>query len=155
MRTVDSPPTRRWSNVAKAAQIGASLQTVSIVLPLLDLWFFGSVERHVQNAYPEWGPGEVAADRDAICAYLVVVGVLGLGAWLAMYWSARRNRGTRAIVTTLFVLGLALVTVTTGMDGGAYARIVPTWLGVTLLCVPLLPGVTALVAAWTKDGRSS
>ncbi|HEY8474255.1 MAG TPA: hypothetical protein VIL37_16685 [Natronosporangium sp.] len=132
----------------KAAQIGAGLQAVCIALPLLDLWVFGSVERHVQRAYPEWGPDEVALDRNAIVIYLAIVGVLGLAAWLGTIWAAKRDWRVRGTVTTLFVAGMGLLGINAGLGGDAYDQIVPPWLGLTLLVIPALPGVTALVAAW-------
>ncbi|WP_201294697.1 MULTISPECIES: hypothetical protein [unclassified Nocardiopsis] len=65
--------TGRWQSVVQAAQIDAGLQLVCIVLPLLDLWIFGSIERHVAAAYPDWGSAEIAGDRNAIVIYLVTV----------------------------------------------------------------------------------
>jgi hypothetical protein len=143
----------RWQSVVQASQIGAGLQLVCIVLPLLDLWIFGSIERHVAAAYPDWGPAEVAGDRNAIVIYLVAVGAVGLLGWLVTIWTARRGRGVRATVTTLFVLGMITLITTAGISGGAYDQVVPLWLGLTLLFVLVLPGVTALVAAWSRGRR--
>jgi hypothetical protein len=141
--------TRRWDNVRKAAQIGVALQVICIALPLLDLWVFGTVERHVQRAYPEWGPETVALDRNAIVIYLAIVGVLGLVAWLGTIWATKRDWRVRGTVTTLFVAGMGLLVLDAGLGGEAYDQIVPLWLGLTLLVIPALPGVTALVAAWS------
>lgn len=141
----------RWQSVVQASQIGAGLQLICIVLPLLDLWIFGSIERNVTAAYPDWGPAEVDGDRNAIAIYLVTVGVVGLLGWLVTIWAARKGRGVRATVTTLFALGMITLIITAGVSGGAYAQIVPLWLGLTLLFIPVLPGVTALVAAWSRS----
>lgn len=140
---------QRWGYVVQAAQIGAVLQVLCIALPLLDLWVFGTVDQHVRDAYPNWGEADVSADRTAIIGYLVVVGVLGLFGWLGALWAARRDRGVRATVTTLFAVGMSVLLLDASMGGENYDQIVPLWLGLTLLILPALPGVTALVAAWT------
>lgn len=148
VRNKARPGNRQY--VVQASQIGAGLQVVCIVLPLLDLWIFGSVERNVETAYPAWGPGEIAGDRNAIVVYLVTVGVLGLLGWLATLWAAQRGRGVRTIVTTLFALGMTTLIITAGVGGEAYEQIVPLWLGLTLLFIPVLPGIAALLAAWSR-----
>lgn len=143
----------RNGHVVQALWVGAALQLVCIVLPLLDFWIFQSVESHVQATYSQWRPAEVAGDRNAIIAYLVGVGVAGLIAWLAALWFAQRGRWVRGIVTTLFVVGIAVLILNAGIGGGAYDQIIPLWLGLTLLGISALPGLTALVSAWRKEGR--
>ncbi|MEE2057792.1 hypothetical protein [Rhodococcus artemisiae] len=143
----------RWTNVMQALWTGVGLQVVCIVLPLLDLWVFGSIGRNVESAYPEWGAGDVQLDRNAIVAYLVAVGGLGLAGWLGALWCAKRDRWVRASVTTLFIIGMSVLAFDAGVSGEAYDRIVPLWLGSALLIIPLFPGVTALLAAWVKAPR--
>lgn len=140
-------------NLTQALQIGAGSQVVCILLPLLDLWLFGSVERHVRAAYPQWGAAEIAADRTAIILYLVIVGAAGLAGWLFALAAVRRGWRERGVVTALFAVGLGVLILSAGAGGGAYDRIVPLWLGLTLLCLPALPGITALVAVWHGRGR--
>ncbi|WP_035812821.1 hypothetical protein [Jiangella gansuensis] len=142
---------RRWESTLQALWIGVGLQVVSILLPLLDLWFFGSVESHVEGAYPEWDQNEVALERNAIVIGLVIVGVLGLAGWLVAIWAAKRDRAVRATVTTLFALGMSTLTATAGMGGEAYDQIVPLWLGITLLVIAALPGVTAVLSVWFRE----
>ncbi|MFD1717303.1 hypothetical protein [Georgenia deserti] len=146
--------TRETRQVVQATQIGASLQVVCLLLPLLDLWVLGTVERHVQAAYPQWGPDNVSADRTAIVVALVAVSVLGLACWLVSMWVARRGRGVRATMTTLFILGTLTLLTVAGMGGGAYDQIVPLWLGLTSLVLPVLPGLAAVVAAWSGRSRA-
>lgn len=145
-------PERR-QHVIQAAQIGAGLQVVCVLLPLLDLWVFGSIARNVEAAYPTWAPGEIAGDRNAIVIYLVTVGVLGLLGWFATIWAAKRGRGVRTTVTTLFALGMVTLIITAGISGEAYEQIVPLWLGLTLLFIPVLPGLAALLAAWSRNNK--
>lgn len=140
---------RRWAYVVQAAQVGAVLQVLCIALPLLDLGVFGTIDRHVREAYPNWGPADIAADRTAIAVYLVIVGALGMIGWFATIWAAKRDRGVRATVTTLFAVGMSVLAIDATLGGEHYDRIVPLWLGLTLLILPALPGVTALVAAWS------
>lgn len=140
--------TKRRPNLVQALTLGACLQILCIALPLLDVWMIGSIEQHVQNAYPEWGPDNVNLDRNAIAGYLVIVGVLGLAGWLGALWSAKKDVAVRAVVTTLFVIGTCVLLFDVGYAGEHYDPIVPLWLGVTLLVIPLLPGITAVMAAW-------
>jgi len=137
----------------QAVQIGVGMQVVCIVLPLLDLWLFGSVERHVQTAYPNWSATEIASDQTAIHSYLVAAGILGLLAWLGALWAIGRTWHARATITTLFVVGTVFGITNAGLGGDAYPTIVPLWLGITLLCIPLLPGLTALLSVWRRSGR--
>ena len=154
MTVQDQVRTRPWQQVAQAAWIGAALQAVCVALPLLDLWTFGSIERNVQGAYPRWDAAEVATDRNAIVGYLVAVGILGVLCGLGTVWAARRGRGVRATVTTLFTIGMLTLLTNATLGGEAYDRIVPLWLGLTLLAVPALPGLTALLAAWRGPAAS-
>jgi len=148
LRITTHRPARRRPHLTQALVIGACLQLVAIALPLVDLWVIGSIERHVQNAYPDWGPDQVALDRNAITGYLVGVGVLGLAGWLGALWSVKRDKAVRAWVTGLFVAGVAVLLLNVGLGGEHYERFVPLWLSLTLLAIPLLPGVTAVMAAW-------
>jgi hypothetical protein len=143
----------RWWNTWQAVQIGAGLQVVSIVLPLLDLWAFGSIEGHVRRTYPQWDTSEVARDRNAIVAYLVLIGVLGLAGWVSALVAIKRDRRVRAVVTALFAVGMSLLILDAGFSGDAYDLVLPLWLGMTLLTLPAMPGLAAVVAVWTKRSR--
>ncbi len=143
--------TSRWQSTVRALRFGVGLQVVCLLLPLLDLWVFGSVERHVEAAYPEWDAGEVAMDRNAIVIGLLIVGVLGLAGWLLSLWAAKRDRGVRATVTTLFVLGMSALGAVAGAGGDPYNQYVPWWLGSTILVLLALPGSAAVLAAWFRD----
>ncbi|RIQ22314.1 hypothetical protein [Jiangella rhizosphaerae] len=142
--------TSRWQSTVQALQLGVGLQVVCLALPLLDLWFFGSIEGHVEAAYPEWDASEVALDRNAIVIALLVVGVLGLAGWLAALWAAKRGRAVCATVTTLFVLGMTTVAAVAGAGGDPYDQYVPLWLGSTILVLLALPGITAVLAVWFR-----
>ena len=139
----------RWTGVVQSARIGAATQVICMALPLLDLWLFGSVRRHVASAYPDWTAGDIDLDRNAIVGYLVGFGILALAGWLVTIWVAKRGRGVRGTVTALFIAGTLMGLVNAGTGADAYAQIVPLWLGVTLLVLPLLPGATATLAAWS------
>ncbi|TDC50303.1 hypothetical protein E1212_15520 [Jiangella ureilytica] len=136
----------------RALQAGVVLQVVCLLLPLLDLWIFGTIERHVEAAYPEWGPDDVAVDRNAIAITLAVVGVLGLPGWAGALWATRRNTGLRATVTTLFALGMVTLLSVAAMGGEPYDRYVPLWLGTTTLLLLAVPGVAAVVAVFREAG---
>lgn len=151
MAVQDEVRTSRWRSTAQALQIGVGLQVVCLLLPLLDLWVFGSVEGHVEAAYPEWDASEVAKDRNAIVIGLLIVGVLGLAGWLASLWAAKRDRGVRATVTTLFVLGMTTLATIAGAGGDPYDQYVPLWLGSTTLILLALPGITAVLAVWFRE----
>lgn len=143
--------TSRWQSTSQALRIGVGLQVVCLALPLLDLWVFGSIERHVEAAYPQWDASEVAKDRNAIVVALLIVGVLGLASWLVSLWAARRDRGVRATVTTFFVLGLSTLAAIAGAGGDPYDQYVPLWLGSTILVLLALPGLAAVLAAWFRE----
>lgn len=143
--------TSRWRSTEQALQLGVGLQVLCLLLPLLDLWVFGSIERHVEAAYPEWDAGEVAMDRNAIVIGLLVTGVLGLAGWLVSLRAARRDRGVRATVTTLFLLGLTTLATVAGTGSDPYDQYVPLWLGGTILVLLALPGITAVLAVWFRE----
>jgi hypothetical protein len=143
----------RGGNLTQALRIGAGSQVVCILLPLLDLWLFGSVERHVRAAHPHWDAVGTAADQTAIILYLVILGAAGLSGWLLALAAVRRGWRERGVVTALFTVGVGVLVLSAGAEGGAYDRIVPLWLGLTLLCLPALPGITALVAVWHRTDR--
>ncbi|ACQ82135.1 hypothetical protein Bcav_3893 [Beutenbergia cavernae DSM 12333] len=150
-RTVVTPGRRR--RVVQAVQVGLVMQLICLALPLLDLWVFGSVERHVRAAYPDWPSADVMADRNAILGGLVAVSLLGLLGWCGAWWSARSGRGVRAVATTLFAVGVTVLLSVAGLSGGAYDQVVPLWLGITSLVLPALPGLTAVLAAWSRSTR--
>lgn len=153
MTIKNEPRVARRQDVPQALQIGAALQAVCILLPLLDGWIFGSVEQNVRSAYPSWGAGEIAADRTAIIGYLVLVCLCCLLGWLAALRAVDHGWHERAVVTALFAIGTVWAIVNAGLSGGAYSRVVPLWLGLTLLLVPLMPALTALIAVWRKPQR--
>lgn len=146
--------TRSHARLRQALWIGAGLQAVCLALVLLDLWVFGTVQEHVEEAYPAWRPDQVHADRNAIIIYLAVVGVLGIAGWLASLWAVARDRSVRAVVTTLFAVGTGIALIDASVGGEAYDQIVPLWLGTTHLVLPLLPGIAALLAVWSPRRES-
>ncbi|SEF16773.1 hypothetical protein [Jiangella alba] len=143
--------TSRWRSTVQALQIGVGLQVVCLLLPLLDLWVFGSVEGNVESAYPQWDASEVTKDRNAIVVALLIVGVLGLAGWLVSLWAVRRDRAVRATVTTMFVLGMSTLATIAGAGGDPYEQYVPLWLGSTILVLLALPGLTAVLAVWFRE----
>jgi Mg/Co/Ni transporter MgtE len=152
MSTQIATRTHRWQRTIRALQAGAVLQVVCLLLPLLDLWLFGSIDGHVRDAYPGWGPDDVALDRNAIAIGLVAVAALGLAGWLAALRTAKRGRGVRATVTTLFALGMVTLLSVAGAGGEPYDQYVPLWLGTTTLLVLAVPGVAAVMAAFREAG---
>lgn len=142
--------TSRRHRTVQALRAGLVLQVVCLALPLLDLWFFGTIEENVEAAYPGWSASDVALDRNAIVIALAIVGVLGLAGWLVALWAAKRGRHVRATVTTLFALGLVTLAGVAGAGGEPYAQYVPLWLGGTILVVLALPGATAVLAAFRE-----
>ncbi|QUX27110.1 hypothetical protein KGD83_17375 [Nocardiopsis akebiae] len=108
---------------------------------------------HVRAAQPQWGAVEIAADRTAVILYLVIVDATGLAGWLISLAAVRRGWRKRGMVTALFAVGMGALVLSAGGAGGAYDRIVPLRLGMTLLCPPALPGITALVAVWRGTDR--
>jgi hypothetical protein len=153
MLTQSETRVSRWPSTVQALRLGVGAQIACLALPLLDLWFFGSVERNVEAAYPRWDASEVALDRNAIVIALVVVGALGLAGWLGALWAAKRDRRVRATVTTLFVLGISTLAAVAGAGGDPYDQYVPLWLGSTILVLLALPGVTAVLAVWFRERR--
>lgn len=83
----------------------------------------------------------------------MILGLVGLMGWLVALSAVRRRWHERGTVTTLFALGMGVLIVTAGFSGGAYEQVVPLWLGLTLLFIPALPGVTALIAVWQRPDR--
>lgn len=151
--TTHTRTTTTTRSLTQALLIGAVVQAALISLPLLDLWIFGSTERHVQAAYPGWGPAEVGADTMAIVVGMAIVGVAGVSGWLFALLAVRRDRRTRAVVTTLFIAGLTVLAFVAGYGAGPYDQIVPLWMGMTTLGVSAITGATALLAAWWRKGR--
>lgn len=136
--------------MTRALLIGAAAQVLLVGLPLLDLLVFGTVRRHVQAAYPHWGSANVSADTTAIVVGMMIIGVLGVGGWLAALLITRRGRWTRAVVTSMFAVGVLALARLAGYADGPYHPIVPLWLGTATLAVAGAAGVTATVAAWRR-----
>ncbi|WP_262852860.1 hypothetical protein [Mumia quercus] len=148
LRDARRAPARRHRQVRDAAFLGLALQVLVTALPVLDLAFFGTLDAHVREAYPAWPDSEVAADRNAIAWGLVIIGVLGTAGWLLTALVASRGRAVRAVVTTLFVTGTCVTLYAATLSGDAYDLVVPLWLGIPTVALPLLAGVTATLAAW-------
>lgn len=145
----------RTRSVQRSLWAGALVQTLCLVLPVLDVIAFGTIARHVQATYPHWSDAEVTLDRNAIVVGLAIVGVLGVVSWIVAALITRRGRFLRSTVTTMFLVGLLTATTVAGTGGGPYERFVPLWLGVTLLIAPLIPSIIALVTAWRSAAQST
>lgn len=145
-RTAIAEPSR--TKLSNALWIGASLQFAAVLLPLIDLWFIGSIKGHVRDTYPQWGTELIDGDTRAIAFALVGIGLLGVVGWIGTALYAARGRKVRAAVTTMFVLGMGTLLIVATMGGGDYDVIVPPWIGVILVCLPLWPAISALVHAW-------
>lgn len=140
-------------NLTMAVAIGAVVQGALALLPVLDLWVIGSIERHVRTAYPDWGSAEVNADTTAIVIGMVIVGIVGVAGWLVALMAARRRGSARRTVTILFVVGMTVLAVVAGLGGAEYDQIVPLWMGATTLAVSAVTGATAVLAAWWRTPR--
>ncbi|GAB2529681.1 hypothetical protein [Paramicrobacterium agarici] len=143
-----TPPRTRSTPLTRSLYIGLALQILCIGIPLLDLLAFNTIESQVQAAYPDWSGDQVQLDTTAIAIGLAIITALGILAWAVALLVTRRGRFGRSTVTTMFIIGLCVAGSVIGMGGGAYERFAPLWISLTLFIVPLLPGLTALVAAW-------
>lgn len=79
-------------------RLGPTLTIFATLAPLLDIATVDTLSGHVRDAYPDQGPGMVAADRNTVVIYLVVTGVLGILGWLlpAVPFLAPRSMRARA-----------------------------------------------------------
>lgn len=128
--------------------IGMAITAVLMLAPIIDVLTADSISGHVRGAYPHWPVHKVHEDRDAIVAWLALVGVLGVAAW---YWAIRtvrhHSRRMRLVVTSAFTMGLIAVLINLSVGGNGYRQVVPLSYGLLSL-VPVAVGSLALVRAW-------
>ncbi|MFB7918408.1 hypothetical protein, partial [Streptomyces sp. NPDC056061] len=109
-----------------AMYVGLVLTALATLAPLLDIATVDTLSGHVRDAYPGWGPDQVAADRNAIAIYLVGTGVLGTLLWLLTIRGVTAGkRWARAVTTTAFAAGASVALLNLGLGGEAYDVVVP------------------------------
>lgn len=137
--------------------VGMALTALLMLAPLVDVLTADSISSHVRDAYPQWPARKVHQDRDAIVAWLALVGLLGLGAWYWAIRSVRRHSGRmRLVVTTAFAMGLIAVMTNLSVGGDGYQQVVPLLYGLLWL-IPAAVGLVAVIGAWrrpTHDGAT-
>lgn len=128
--------------------IGMALTGVLMLAPIIDMVTADSISSHVRDAYPHWPNHKVHEDRDAIVAWLGLVGLLGLGAW---YWALRavrrHSKHMRLVVSSAFTLGVVAVLINLSVGGDGYRQVVPLLYGLLWL-VPAAVGMVAVVRTW-------
>jgi uncharacterized membrane protein YidH (DUF202 family) len=130
--------------------VGMALTAVLMLAPIVDVLTADSISVHVRGAYPHWPDHKVHEDRDAIAAWLALIGLLGLGGWYWAIRSVRRHSGrARLIVTSAFSLGLIVVLINLSVGGDGYRQVVPLLYGLLWL-VPAAVGLLAVVRAWQR-----
>jgi hypothetical protein len=135
-----------------AMYVGLALSILATLAPLLDIATVDTLSDHVRDAYPDWGPGLVAADRNAIAIYLVVTGVLGILVWLLTIWAVTSGKRWAGVVTTIgFTAGAILALMNLTLRGGEYDVILPYAYG-TLTLLPCVAGLAAVISVW-RYGR--
>lgn len=142
------PPSARRAVVAMYT--GLVLTIVAMLVPIIQQASTDELSRHLHEVYAGSNVDPPAAS--AVVAYLVIIGALGIVAWLWMVWAVRgQQRWARAAATVLFVLasGLALVNLTVQEYG---RTILPTDLGLIGL-LPCLAGLAVVVLLWRRERR--
>lgn len=111
-----------------------------------------SISGHVRDGYQNWPVSKVDQDqdRDAIVAWLAVIGLLGSGTW---YWAIRSLRRSAAragiVVTTAYAPGLLVVLMNLSVGGDGYRQIVPLPYGLLWL-VPAAVGTIVVGRVWRR-----
>lgn len=132
--------------------VGLALTALAALAPLVDIATVDTLSGHVRDAYPDWGPQLVEADRNAIAIYLAATGVLGTLGWLLTTWAiTTRKRWARTATTVGFAAGILVALTNLGMSGEQYEVIVPHAYG-ALTLLPCLAGLAAVVSVW-RHGR--
>jgi hypothetical protein len=128
--------------------VGMALTALLMLAPIVDVLTADTISSHVRGAYPHWPDRKVHEDRDAIAAWLALIGLLGLGVWYWAIRSVRRHSGRlRLVVTTAFSLGVIAVLINLSVGGDGYQQVVPL-LYRLLWLAPLAAGLLAVVRAW-------
>lgn len=145
--TIDRP-TSTHARRLTAMYVGLALTILATVAPLIDIATVDTLSDHVRDAYPNWGPDTVAADRNAMVIYLVVTGVLGTVMWGLSIWAVTTGRRrARALATTGFAAGAIVALMNLSLSGDEYDVILPYLYG-TLTLLPCLPGLAAVIHLW-------
>lgn len=128
--------------------VGMAVTAVLMLAPIVDMFTADSISTHVRGTYPQWPAHKVHEDRDAIVAWLALVGVLGLGFWHWAIRAVRRHSGrARLVVTSAFTMGLIAVLINLSVGGHGYQQVVPLSYGLLSL-IPVAVGSIALVRTW-------
>ncbi|MFF9347047.1 hypothetical protein [Streptomyces sp. NPDC014734] len=148
MATITNRPPSADGRRSTAMYVGLALTALAALAPLLDIATVDTLSGHVRDAYPDWGPDDVAADRNAIAIYLVGTGVLGTLLWLlTIRGITAGRRWARAVTTTAFAAGMSVALMNLGLGGEKYDVIVPYAYGMTTL-LPCVAGLVVLVSVW-------
>lgn len=151
--TPASPAPATRSSLRMALYITLALHAIATVVPLLDVALTDSVTDHVRAAYPEWSSAQVAGDRNAIIAYLAVLGLLNVTGWLWIIRAvSRRTRRATAITIIIALTSASVALLNLDMSGGAYEHVVPTSLAVVGLVPATVGLVTMIMVARRRRG---
>ena len=135
--------------------VGMALTAALMLAPIIDIATADTISGHVRGAYPQWPDHKIHEDRDAIVAWLALVGVLGLGVW---YWAIRsvrrHSKRMRLVVTSAFTMGLIAVLINLSVGGDGYKQVVPLTYGLLSL-VPAAVGLLAVVRAWRRPALAA
>ncbi|MYW63306.1 hypothetical protein GTY65_04315 [Streptomyces sp. SID8379] len=133
-----------------AMHAGLLLTALTALAPLLDIATVDTLSAHVRDAYPGWGPHDVAADRNAIAGYLVGTGALGTLLWLLAVRGITTGRRWARTATTLgFTAGLSVALLNLGLRGEKYDVVVPYAYG-TATFLPCVAGAVVVVSVWRR-----
>lgn len=150
---IDSERTRRHANplVTGAIWIGLALTVFATIFPYVDRANSNAMAAHIRAGYPTYGRHRVDTAVDIYLAYLTLLGVGGIAAWLATAWAIRAGRRwARAAATATFVLAVCLAVFDLVVKDTSGDTGLPLQIGVIGL-VPCLPGLLVVTLLWIGE----
>jgi hypothetical protein len=131
-------------NAVRLMYVGAAISLVGVILNIATA---GSLKTRVHNANKTLTPTQVANVAHIELAFIIVLGLLGVGLWIWMAFMCRAGRNWARITGTVFFgIFTLLLLVSAGRTGGG--------LGLIPDLILWLVGLGAVVLLWRKDASA-
>jgi hypothetical protein len=131
-------------NAVRLMYVGAVISLIGVILNIATA---GSLKTRIHNADRTLTPSQVTSATHFELAFIIVLGLIGVGLWIWMAFMCRAGRNWARISGTVFFgIFTVLLLISAGRAGGG--------LGLVPDIILWLVGLCAVILLWRKDATA-
>jgi hypothetical protein len=131
-------------NAVRLMYVGAAISLIGVILNLATA---GSLKTRIHNANKDLTPTQVTSAAHFELAFIIVLGLIGVGLWIWMAFMCRAGRNWARISGTVFFGIFTLLLIVSAGRAGDGLGLIPD-------IILWLVGLGAVILLWRKDATA-